>query len=1038
MAPPAPSALGALNPPQRHQLPFYGHEPDVPEGGSRTLAGRAVPFKSRAVSALKEFRPEAGLLSGRMPSLAERPLPPHAVARPRGFTVFRPAAEPPSPRRTARWLAAQSAEEAPAQPAASPPPPRRAVAAQARVTPARSQVDGPSPANTFNFKMKTQHVTNSSFADAVQHLTCLSMELHAESRGKKLSDPAQDAIRAIYYVVREDGRFADGGDDLRGIVMWRRPGEPRLPLAGCVGFEVDEAASEVDLIRRFVRVVKRWDPDMLVGYEIQLSSWGYLLQRGQALQLDINALVSRIPAQATDAPKEDNVQSEYAARHTSELRVPGRVILNVWRLMRKELSLTSYSYESVAFHILHKRVPTYLSTTLRAWYDGDAGSSSQRRRWLVTRHYMDRAAGCLHLLHELSVINNTSEFARIFGILFNEVLARGSQFRVESIMIRIARPMGFTMLSPTREQVRGQAAPEAVPLILEPQSEFYTDPVLVLDFQSLYPSMMIAYNMCYSTCLGKVPRVVAKAAPGGDETAAAGARPADPPAEGQAPAEGPELRRDPSLGCAQLLLRPGLLSRVHAGGGLHIAPNGVVFCRREERRGVLPRMLEEILRTRVMVKQAMKKAGGDATAARLLNARQLGLKLIANVTYGYTSATFSGRMPCVHIADSIVQQGRETLAKAIREVERKWAGDGARVVYGDTDSMFVKLPGATREDAFRIGKAMAAHITAINPDPVKLKFEKVYLPCILQTKKRYVGHMWETEADTRPVFEAKGIETVRRDGCPAVGKMLEKSLCLLFTTKDLSLVKRYLCEQWTKILAGRVNVRDFIIAKEYRGRASYSAKACVASLEIANKLTRLDPRAEPRVRERVPYVIVCGPPQSTLLSLVRQPHELLNDPSMRLYATYYIRKQIIPPLERCFRLLGVSVVSWYDRMPKPIRVHNEGAMQGGAAADRRTTITHFYQSRHCVVCETVTTGSTLCPRCLSDPQRTSVIASGRLRSLEQRLLTLHRICHKCAASREEVQCVSVLCPVRYERVRLNGSAQALSPLRALPFGSPSW
>ena len=46
-----------------------------------------------------------------------------------------------------------------------------------------------------------------------------------------------------------------------------------------------------------------------------------------------------------------------------------------------------------------------------------------------------------------------------------------------------------------------------------------------------------------------------------------------------------------------------------------------------------------------------------------MDARQLGLKYIANVTYGYTAATFSGRMPAVEIADSIVQSGRETLEK---------------------------------------------------------------------------------------------------------------------------------------------------------------------------------------------------------------------------------------------------------------------------------------------------------------------------------------------------------------------------------------
>ena len=108
----------------------------------------------------------------------------------------------------------------------------------------------------------------------------------------------------------------------------------------------------------------------------------------------------------------------------------------------------------------------------------------------------------------------------------------------------------------------------------------------------------------------------------------------------------------------------------------------------------------------------------------MLDARQLGLKLIANVTYGYTAANFSGRMPCVEIADSIVRKGRETLERAIELVQStpEWGG---RVVYGDTDSLFVLLKGASKEEAFRIGKEITERVTEDNPAPVKLKFEKV-------------------------------------------------------------------------------------------------------------------------------------------------------------------------------------------------------------------------------------------------------------------------------------------------------------------------
>lgn len=55
---------------------------------------------------------------------------------------------------------------------------------------------------------------------------------------------------------------------------------------------------------------------------------------------------------------------------------------------------------------------------------------------------------------------------------------------------------------------------------------------------------------------------------------------------------------------------------------------------------------------------------------------------------------------------------------------------------------------------------------------------QVYLPCVLQTKKRYVGYMYETLDQKEPVFDAKGIETVRRDSCPAVSKVSPVSVVL--------------------------------------------------------------------------------------------------------------------------------------------------------------------------------------------------------------------------------------------------------------------
>ena len=97
---------------------------------------------------------------------------------------------------------------------------------------------------------------------------------------------------------------------------------------------------------------------------------------------------------------------------------------------------------------------------------------------------------------------------------------------------------------------------------------------------------------------------------------------------------------------------------------------------------------------------------------------------------GYTAAGFSGRMPMAELADAIVQSGRDTLEKCIRQIESNPEWAPAKVVYGDTDSVFVHMPGRTLEDAHRIGAEIAAAVTAANPPPVVLKLEKVYLPCM--------------------------------------------------------------------------------------------------------------------------------------------------------------------------------------------------------------------------------------------------------------------------------------------------------------------
>uniref|UniRef100_H2ZKD5 DNA polymerase zeta catalytic subunit n=1 Tax=Ciona savignyi TaxID=51511 RepID=H2ZKD5_CIOSA len=358
-------------------------------------------------------------------------------------------------------------------------------------------------------------------------------------------------------------------------------------------------------------------------------------------------------------------------------------------------------------------------------------------------------------------------------------------------------------------------------------------------------------------------------------------------------------------------------------------------------------MLEEILDTRIMVKDSMKKCDDSATR-RMLDHRQLGLKLIANVTYGYTAANYSGRMPCVEIGDSIVHKSRETLERAIKLVNSNFPRWGGRVVYGDTDSMFIALkPGTSKKEAFRIGRDIVTEVTNANPRPIKLKLEKIYQPCILQTKKRYVGYAYETEDQVEPTFDAKGIETVRRDGCPAVSKILEKSLRLLFESRDVSKVKSYVGKQCSKLMEGTANTQDCTIAKEYRGAKYYKPGAIVPALVLARKMVAMDKRSEPRVGERVPYVIVHGAPGTPLYQLCHPPQDLLGDLGLRLNGTYYITKMVLPALDRMMSLLGVDVFQWLRELPRTRRLiqHPKGDNELTSA-----TISQYFESKHCLLC----------------------------------------------------------------------------------------
>lgn len=794
--------------------------------------------------------------------------------------------------------------------------------------------------------------------------------------GELLADPKCDALQCVCLCISDDGAARPGAIEV--AIVLEPPGTApvqRLCVPGRV--QVLTVPDEHALIEALVSAVRAYDPAIVLGFDVQSGSLGYLTERAAVLggvHANLLRSLSRTPLHEPPGALRDD---EYGRDHGAGIWCTGRVVLNFWRILRGEIKLTSYTYEAAMMAVLKRRVPDVHRRTLAAWW------ASPRSRWRTVDDVASRTRGCLLMCAQLDLVGRTSELARVFGIDFNSVLIRGSQYRVESMMLRLAHSQNFLALSPDKSMLVSSEAPTCIALVMEPQSGFYTSPVVVLDFQSLYPSQVIAYNLCYSTCLGRAPQGPARSLAG--------------------------VRR--KFGVTELALQPGVVPELVEA--VHIAPNGALFAPPAVRPGVLPRLLSEILETRVMVKAALKTAPSSARVLqRCLTARQLGLKLIANVTYGYTAANFSGRMPLTDLADAIVSSGRATLLRAIAMVNAHPAWR-AEVVYGDTDSMFVSLPGRSRAEAFRIGAEIAAAVTAANPKPVKLQMEKVYQPCILASKKRYVGMAYSSPAQAVPAFDAKGIETVRRDNCGIVCKTLERALRLLFASRDLSTVRAYLQRQWAKVLAGRVSVADAIIAKEVRlgtyaaerGGGAVAPGKVPPGAVVAQRLLARDPRATARYGRRVPYVVCEGAANTPLYDLVQSPHDFLNAPGhFRLRGRYYA-DQTVNALKRLINLAGGAVDQWFHDMRRatsrrtlpapPTAIGAQRAQDHALGHAGRTTITEFYASDQCAV------------RAASERRRTSLRNSS-----SHAAAALSGVRHACAGRARAVRALQRRCAAR--------------------------
>ncbi|CAI9566961.1 unnamed protein product [Staurois parvus] len=193
-----------------------------------------------------------------------------------------------------------------------------------------SQIEGPSLNNSYGFKVSSHNLQDAKALHEVQHLTLMGMELHARTRRDLEPDPEFDPICALFYCLSSDSPLpqSDKTRTTGAIVIsqdstaseGRRSQAPLFTRSGITGFQITYASDEKDLFQKLLNLIRRYDPDILLGYEVQMHSWGYLLQRASALNVDLCKQISRIPEDKNEN-RFTTDKDEYGAATMSEINV---------------------------------------------------------------------------------------------------------------------------------------------------------------------------------------------------------------------------------------------------------------------------------------------------------------------------------------------------------------------------------------------------------------------------------------------------------------------------------------------------------------------------------------------------------------------------------------------------------------------------------------------------------------------------------------------------------------------------------------------
>ena len=643
-------------------------------------------------------------------------------------------------------------------------------------------------------------------------IECLPQDLHKGINSK--SDPI--IMISVCFYPENAGK--------KSIVLVSKP----VRGEGVEGF-----ANEKEMLMGFLKILERYDPDIMSGYNANAFDFPYLLDR-----LRFHT-IPPLFGRCSDKPV---YVSTYGM--SQECIIPGRVVVDPYQVLKRDpwVKFHRYDLNTISKELLNEEKLDVSYGDIPSLWNGNAEAMQK----LIDYARKDSEL-CLRLLVERGMLDKFIELSKISGLLLKDCFG-GQAARIENMLLHEFKQRGVVMPSkPTqkdlskrmREREQNELKGAAV---LEPKKGLHAEGcTLVLDFKSLYPNLIRTFNISPDTITND------------DES--------------------------------------------------YVSPTGTKFVKREVYVGIFPEILSMLIEARGRVKKLMRSAAPDEK--RILNAKQLALKDVSNSFYGYIGY-IRARLYVLEMASAITAFGRANLEKTKNLVEEKFDVD---VVYGDTDSIFLKTKITDLEKARELGEEIASYVSNYLEGTLELEFEKIYRTFLILTKKRYAGWKFTFSGGVwKDDVEMKGIETVRRDWCPLVSETMKEILNVILKEGDVSKAVTTLKSVQEKLKRNEIPLEKLTIIKGIT-KSIDNYEGVLPHIELARKLAARNPAERPKIGDRLGFVITKG---RDLLSKRAEDPEYIRKNNIAVDADYYIYSQLFPPIERIFDSLGITKSDIFD------------------------------------------------------------------------------------------------------------------------------